>query len=263
MKAKPLSAAPALSGDLTAEQPFLLDLKSLPLRQDLVLLCKAKSFLFSGKILTKDEELCRAVCRDLVTGLSGRKIAKKYRISRNSILGIERVMRERGELEPLKKAVLAQLDDIIFLGLERIKEGIAEDEIHPGQLPIPISALIDKRGQLEAGIVPGTDRTVLEVTAEQVRTAFNAMKRLSVVSVSDTKSEVAVSEPKETGPIPAQDTSLATTSACPGSDLAGARGPGRVGVESRAEGGGGSGRAASLEELDGKASENFGAKDLL
>lgn len=179
------------------EQPFLFDAKLLPVRQDLVLMVKEKAHEFTGKILGKDAELCRAICADLMTGLSGRKIAKKYRISRNSILGIERIMRERGELEPLKKAILQQLDDIIYIGLERIKEGIAEEEIHPGQLPIPISALIDKKGQLEAGLVPGTERSVAEVTAEQVQAAFEAMKRARVLTVSESQSEGPVPEPKQ------------------------------------------------------------------
>src|SRR5688500_8186577 len=96
-------------------QPFLLDEKFWPIRQDMVELVKDKSFVHTGKIVGKDEELCHAVCKDLVVQLSGRKIARKYRISRHTVLAIERVMRERGELEPLKKAVMSQLDDIIYL----------------------------------------------------------------------------------------------------------------------------------------------------
>lgn len=149
----------------------------LPLRTDLVALVKDKSFVCTGKILGKDLELCRAVCRDLIAGLSGRKVARKYNISRNSILAIEHVLRERGELEPLTKTVISQLDNCIYLGLERIQEGIAEDQINAGQLPIPVAAMIDKRAQLAAGIIPGTQRTEKEITAESLRLEFEAMRQ--------------------------------------------------------------------------------------
>jgi hypothetical protein len=180
-------------------QPFLLDEKFWPIRQDLVELVKEKSFAHTGKIIGKDEELCRAVCKDLIAGLSGRKISRHYRISRHTVLSIEKIMRERGELEPLKKQVLGQLDDIIYLGLERVKDALLADEISPGQLPIPLAALIDKKGQLEAGMVPGTERSVREVTEAEIVDEFARMKR-----VFDVPSEVTPLKP-------AQDTTQDTT----------------------------------------------------
>lgn len=245
------------------EQPFLFDAKLLPMRPDLVAMVKEKRFLHTGKLLGDDEELCRSVCRDLQLGLSGRKVAKKYRISRNSVWGIEQVMRERGELEPLKKATIAQLDAIIFMGLERIQEGIAEDEISPGQLPIPIAALIDKKGQLEAGVVPGTGLTVAEVTADQVAEAFRAMKRVTVSAVSESQSVVTVPERQQIEAGSAQDTALDTAGA--GSRPAPtplAAAPGSSPEEAR-QGGGGSAPSPGLETVEGNGQQNFGPKEAL
>lgn len=166
---------------VSEEQPYLFDEKCLPLRPELVALVKDKDFTHTGKIVGRDAELCRAVCRDLIAGLSGRKVAVKYKISRNTVLAIENVMRERGELEPLRKRVLIQLEDCIYLGLERIQEALATDQINAGQLPIPVMAMIDKKAQLEAGIVPGTQRTEKEITAESLRLELERIRQMKQV----------------------------------------------------------------------------------
>lgn len=231
--------------EIVGEQLVLLDARSRPMRNDLVQMVKARSYVHTGKLLSKDEELCRAVCRDLVAGLSGRKVAKKYGVSRNSVLAIEHAMRARGELEPLKKETARLLDEFIYLGLERITEAVAEDEISPGQLPIPIMAAIDKKGQLEAGMVPGTDRTVAEVTAEQVQAAFEAMKRARVLAI-ETTSDANTVEPQQTLAIAAQDTALDTTPPAPASPD---------------QGGGGSSAGEAPPVADGKANPEFEPKE--
>jgi hypothetical protein len=212
----PAVAAP-FSEATREEQPFLLDEKFWPIRQDLVELVKEKSFLHTGKIVGKDEELCRAVCKDLVVQLSGRKIAKKYSISRHTVLAIEKLMRERGELEPLKKQVMGQLDDIIYLGLERIKDALLADEISPGQLPIPMAALIDKKGQLEAGMVPGTDRTVREVTEAEIVDEFARMKRAKVITVDSQSVGTEANKAIPAG-LPALDAGSDAGTAAPAAD---------------------------------------------
>lgn len=187
------------------QQEFPLDAKCRQVRPDLVAVVKRPSFSPSGVFLGRDEQLCRAVCRDLMLGLSGRKVAKKYGISRNSILAIEQVLRDRGELEPLRQEVMRLLDGFIYLGLERITEAIGEDEIHPGQLPIPVLAAMDKKAQLEHGIVLGTQRTIAEVTSEDVKVAWEKMKR-----VANGQSAIEVRDSKELrGPDTVVDTSQA------------------------------------------------------
>lgn len=154
-------------------QPWLGDESVWPERPDIVEMVAEKRWLKTGKIVGKNPQLCRAVCIDLLVGeLSLRQIAARYHIGRGSIEAIERVMKERGELEPLAKTVRAELGRAIILGLWRWNEGLLDGTVHPGQTPIPTAALIDKKAQLDAGIVPGTQRTVNEVTADDLAAAL-------------------------------------------------------------------------------------------
>src|SRR5438045_356283 len=104
---------------------LFLDGKMLPVRPELVAMVKAKEFHHTGKIASKDQQLCLAVVQALIMGVSGREIAKQFRISRHTVYAMEQVLREQGKLEPLKKATLGQLDKIIHLGLERLHDALA------------------------------------------------------------------------------------------------------------------------------------------
>lgn len=172
-----------LSPPALAEQPEFFSPDEYASRPDLVQMVKAKTFLHTGVLTTKDEELCRGVCRDLLLGASDRQIARKWRISRNSIVGIELAMRERGELEPLKKAISDELGSIIVMGLRNYKDALAANLISPGQLPIPMAALIDKKGQLDGNVIPGTSLPAPELTAADVEREILAMKRANSIDV--------------------------------------------------------------------------------
>lgn len=166
-------------------------------RADLVKMVKEKSYLHTGVLLTKDEELCRGVCADLLLGLSDRQIARKWRISRNSIIGIEIAMRDRGELEPLRKAISGELGEVILMGLRNYKDALSANTINPAQLPIPMAALIDKKGQIDGGVVPGTDLREAEITPEQLREQWEQMKRVKVIEVPPAESQ-SIGEPTKT-----------------------------------------------------------------
>lgn len=199
---------PPVSSEL---QPSLFDEKCIPIRPDLVALVKDKEFRHTGAILSRDRALCLLVCEDLMLGvLSGRQIAKKFGISRSSILSIEKVMRERNELGPLKNKVMGLLDDCIYLGLENYRDALAAGTVAPAQIPIPMGILIDKKGQLEAGVVPGTERTVREVTVAEVQRAWERLKAGAIEVSSDVQSVELPPNAPETGVIAAADTGLDT-----------------------------------------------------
>lgn len=190
-KAKTALLPVQVSPPAEVAQPMeLFDEASLPVREDLVEMVQARSFLpekrpdtarFSGKItirrMMSNEELCTQVCTCIAVGLSPRLIGKRFSMSPRSVVRIREAMEDRGELAAVGKRIRAQLDRFIELGLERMVDGVLDGEIHPGQLPIAVLAAIDKKGQLDAGVVPGTSLLVGEAEGAQIKAYFEALKR--------------------------------------------------------------------------------------
>lgn len=235
-----------------------------PDREDLVLRVKAKSFLHTAKIKGKDEVLCREVCIDLLSGfLSERQIAAKHGISRNTIKGITAVMQERGELEPLSRQVSVALGECIVLSAFRLREALLKGKVSPAQIPIAMGVLIDKKAQLDAGMVPGTNTTQGEAMAANLRgqteawLAYQRAKALAADSVSTgepaqltgrepaTCSQVAPVTPGDTPNVP---TASPTTPSATGERA----------LTTREVGGGGIEPPPRAPDPDGKGSENFG-----
>jgi len=117
--------------------------------QHLVDLARRKAYVHSGAFVSRDEELCRSVCTDLLTGLSRRAIAARHGISRNSVNAIREVMEARGDLEPLRKEIARRLDRCVIYSLENLEDATAKNLIAAGQLPIATAVLLDKKAALD------------------------------------------------------------------------------------------------------------------
>lgn len=180
---------------------------------------RERSFLRTGKIIGKHMERCRAVCLDVVYGratglLSDRAIAQKHRISRNDLQVVIDIMDVRGELEPLTKAINAQLDMNTWLAGMRIQEGLLSGDIHPGQLPIAWCAMFDKKAQRDAGMVVGTERTVAGVTAEQLAIEL-AMVRRHLRAPSDSRADDLPTKQAQISAVSTPDTGMDTGKGSP------------------------------------------------
>ena len=199
----------------------LFDESMLPVREDLVEMVCARSFLpdvakrpdrfrFSGKLVIKrmlsNEELCVQVCTAVYLGLSARLIGKRFGMSPRSVANIREAMTNRGELAPIRSRIQAKLDRVIELGLEYWEEGILTGAIPPGSNSIPVLAAIDKKGQLEAGVVVGTGRTEVEISADQVRAEYLALK-----AAADLQSVGLPPKPQQMQGFGTADTTLDTT----------------------------------------------------
>jgi hypothetical protein len=167
-----------------------------PERPDVVALARNPRTPTSGKITCRDELLCRSVMIDLISiragaKLSKRGIAARYHIGRETIDAIERVMDERGELRPLAEMVSVGLGDCIVLMMQTLRGALLRGEFSAAQIPIAMGVLVDKKAQLDAGLVPGTDRSVAEVEESHVRLAWEALRRarLAASSAVPTESE--------------------------------------------------------------------------
>jgi len=152
-----------------------------PERPEVVAEFKKPRSPHTGKIVSKNVLLCRAVALDLCAMRAGarmskRQIAARYEIGRETIDAIEAVMDERGELRPLQEMISGGLGDCIMLMLHKLRDALLRGEFSAAQIPIAMAALIDKKGQLDAGLVPGTERIVDEVVESQMAIAFRALQ---------------------------------------------------------------------------------------
>lgn len=187
--------APPVSNELVLQsdgkpilsQPFLFDEHLLPHRPDLVK--KAKAFLHTGKIVDKDDETVQAICEALVLGNSAREIAKKWNVSRNTVAHFREALETAGKLEPHKQR--------LSKGLGRLAEACMTSLIskaESGVLPATVESIamgvaIDKKGQIDAGVVPGTQLAEAELDAEAIRAKWAQMKAAKVIDIAPTEKE--------------------------------------------------------------------------
>jgi hypothetical protein len=158
-------------------QPGLLPDEWPDERPELVELVRKKRPLHTAKTTSKDALLCRAICVDMmVKSLSIRQIALKYGVGRETVTAIAQLMEERGELRPLSQSISDGLGECIVLMMLSLREALLRGEVSPSQIPIPMAALIDKKAQLDAGLVPGTNRTEAECVESQQAAAWRALK---------------------------------------------------------------------------------------
>lgn len=155
-------------------------------------------------------------------------------MSPRTVANIREAMTNRGELAPVRLRIQAKLDRVIELGLEYWEEGILTGTIPPGSNSIPTLAAIDKKGQLDAGVVPGTGRTEVEISADQVRAEYLALK-----AASDLHSVGLPRNPQQMQGFDPRDTILDTTLAEVTPVLAGPPEAPAPAAEAPVEGGGG------------------------
>jgi len=217
-----------------------------PERPDLVELVRKKRPLHTAKIAGKDALLCRALCIDvLVRSLSIRQIALKYGVGRETVTAIMRVMEERGELRPLAQTISDGLGECITLMMLALKEALLRGEYSVSQIPIPMSALIDKKAQIDAGLVPGTDRSVAEVEESALQIAWRARQQARRMAAGDSESDAGPAQVIDVTSSPATSADSATAAAtgnplstAPDQAPAVAAGPARPAQEPDGRGGG-------------------------
>ena len=149
----------------------------LPDEPQLVEMVRANSNpTFTGEVAVKDFERARGIVESLLIGRGVVATAKQWGCSTRTVHNIVKILRERGELKPISDHIIERLEETITVGLEVWTEALEQGKISPGSIPIPLLAAIDKRSQLQAGVVLGTGRTSTEITAADVHAAFKLLK---------------------------------------------------------------------------------------
>lgn len=172
------------------------------LDERLVELVKHKNFVHTAAFVSRDEVLCRAICTDLLSGISRRVIAKRYEVSRNSVNGIREVMDARGELEPLKREIARRLDRCVIYSLENLEHALEKDSIAHGSLPVATAVLLDKKAALEGQPTSRIEHiTTRKVSHEELNAwldslpSANPVLSLPASSPSDSASDGSTPQP--------------------------------------------------------------------
>lgn len=162
-------------------QPWLFDEDVLPHRPDLV--AKVKAYCHTGKIVDKDDELVEAICGAILLGQRARKIATHYGVSRNTVARIKGELETVGKLEPIKQRLSAKLGRLAEASIDDLIDRAEKGALPPNVLPIVMGVSVDKKGQLDAGVVPGTERHEAELDPEVIRAKWETMKRARVTEI--------------------------------------------------------------------------------
>lgn len=174
--------------------PWLPGVDPLPDEPELVAIVRSNP-TFTGSHAVQDFERARAICTAIVSGMGVVATSVKFKCSTRTVHHIVRILRERGELQPIMAHVMQRLDEIIDVGTEVWLDALVQGKISPGQTPIPVLAAIDKRSQLGAGVVAGTGRTATELQASDVEAAFALMRSGKGAAVPDTDMQSTGSAP--------------------------------------------------------------------
>lgn len=192
------SGPPAVSivsdGLPVLSEQYLFDEDQMPHRPDLVK--KAKEFLHTGKIVDSDDDLVAKACEALVLGTSARAVAGMFRVSRNTVAHWVEALETAGKLEPHKKRMSKKLGRLTEACLDSLTRK-AENGTLPSNIEvITLGIGIDKKGQIDAGVVPGTDLREPDLDPEALRAKWRAMKQAKVIDVQPAESQSIASPPK-------------------------------------------------------------------
>ena len=236
-----------------------------PEAPDLLEVVTTERPLHNARIAGERKALCRAICMDLLAGRSLRAIAADYHVGRQTITAIEQVMRNRDELLPIAQTLQLGLGQCIVLMLFRLREALLAGEFSPAQIPIAMGVLIDKKAALDAGLVPGTERTVEDVTVERARAFLELVKLRATEGLSGgTASNGPIIEAetvRDTGTCPAEAPPGGAQAATPRAAGGAAASDGAVAGAAAGEGGGGGRTRRRRRGRDGKGLEILGRKD--
>lgn len=196
--------------------PWLPGVEKWPHEPVLVELVKNSNPSFTGTVAVRDRERARGIVESLLIGHGVVATSRKFGCSTRTVHNVVKILRDRGELKSIGEHIVERLEEVITVGTEVWAEALEEGRMSPGHIPIPVLAAIDKRSQLQAGLVLGTGRTEKEIQAGDVEAAFRLMKPLT--PGVDTQSTGSHPKPLNANASDDMDTALDTSEAAPGAE---------------------------------------------
>jgi hypothetical protein len=145
-----------------SDELFLFDLDTLPIREDVVEIVRTERYRNTGARLLDNEELTQRVVNRLCLRHGVERIARDEHISPHSIRAAREVLVSQGKMAGFVKRFTARCEEILEAGLEAFYAGILNGDVAPGQLPVGLGIVFDKRALAlgEPTSISGTDRGV-------------------------------------------------------------------------------------------------------
>ena len=104
---------------------------------------------FSGKIIERDKQLVEAILSAFAGGISQRRIAQAFKVSRNTVAALVDRATAAGKIEPIKKRLSGKLGRAIEAGIEQWIDAVEEGSISPSQIPVAVGIFSDKKALLD------------------------------------------------------------------------------------------------------------------
>jgi hypothetical protein len=152
----------ALAKRQRSDELFLFDLDALPIREDVVEIVRTERYRNTGARLLDNEELTQRVVNRLCLRHGVERIARDEHISPHSIRAARDVLVAQGKMAGFQRRFIQRSEEILEAGLEAFYAGILSGDVGPGQLPVGLGIVFDKR-QLALGeptSISATDRGV-------------------------------------------------------------------------------------------------------
>ncbi len=129
---------------------------------------------YSGVIVDRNRERRDQIIRCLAEGVGVNRVAKAFGASIQTVLAIRQ--RHAGLITAEKKDASLQIGRIVRLGLDRFEEALVKNEISPGQLPVAMGILLDKKAMLD-----GDATMVVRIEREEVPSVEDLTARLEAM----------------------------------------------------------------------------------
>lgn len=162
----------------------------------------AAKYQHTAKGVTKDEELCFAICEKLVQGWSERSVARHFHVSRHTIRAMMEELEKAGKLAPLKQRLSHKLGLVAELSLDEQVRALRAGTVQANVLPIMTGVSLDKKAGLDASAAGDGPALAAPLTAEDVRQAFAKLRPAQTVIDVEPASERPATDSQSTGEPP-------------------------------------------------------------
>jgi hypothetical protein len=182
--------------------PFLLGEDQLPARDDVVQIVRAGRYKCTGARLLDNEKLALRLVELVICGWGVRRIAAELQVSADSVRAAKQALVARGELRPYKERVVAIFEEIIETGALKYRDGLEQDLVPLGQIPVGVGIFSDKRGLAlgEPTSITVTGAAVLDVTTLSVERLNDWVAQLPAAVTPVVAAPVAIESPSTVNP---------------------------------------------------------------
>lgn len=137
----------------------------------------------SGGYAIRDLERCRGIAEDMLAGRTQRDIARRWRVSRNTLAGIMDLLEAMGEVEPIKERLIHRFQRLAESAAEALQEKVYQDKVPVNVLPFVMGIATDKSTHLAGLATPGDPGAKRDLDLEGFKAQLKAAKA-TIIDVS-------------------------------------------------------------------------------